>query len=94
MNHSNQLYTDWGLMTTCQIQVLYNAYYYQLKYEYGIPKSTLEFYLEKIFPPLQFTNTQHVHQILKRGEVLRLKVLEIINIYVQKISLEDQLTLI
>ena len=73
-NDINKLYTDCELMTACQIWVLSNAPYDQLKYEYGIPKSTLKLYLEKICPLLQCRNAQHEHQML-RGEVSRSKVL-------------------
>ena len=38
LNHSNHPYTDWELMTACHIWVLSNAYYDQLKSEYGIKK--------------------------------------------------------
>ena len=94
LNHSNQLYTDWEILTACQIRVLSNKSCYQLKPEYGIPRSTLKRYLAKICPPLQCRNAQHIHQMLNRGEVLRSKVSEIIKISVQKLILEDQLTLI
>ena len=47
LNHSNQTYTDWELLTACQIRVLSNTSFAQLKYEYGIPHSTLKRYLEK-----------------------------------------------
>ena len=89
-----QTYTDWELMTACQIRVLSNAYYDKLKSDYGIPKSTLKHHVEKICPQLQCINEQHVHQMLKGGEVPISKVLEIIKMYVQKLKLEDQLTLI
>ena len=69
-NHSNQPYTNWELMNACQIRVLSNASYDKLKSEYGIPKSTLKGYIEKICPPLQCINAQHVHKILKRREML------------------------
>ena len=71
-------------MTACQIRVLLNTSYVQLKSEYGIPHSTLKRYLEKICPPLKCRNDQHVHQILKKGEVLRSKVLEMIKQSVQR----------
>ena len=80
-------------MAACQIRVLSNASYDQLKYEYGIPKSTLKRYQENICPPLYCRNVQHVHQMLNRGEVLRSKVLKIIKMSVNK-TIEDQLTLI
>ena len=44
----------------------------------------MEGYLEKLCPPLECRNAQHVHQMLKRGEVTRSKVLEIIKMSVQK----------
>ena len=73
-------------MTAYQIWVLSNASYDQLKYKYGIPKSTMKRYLENICPPLQCRNTQHVHQILKKGEVSGSKVFEIINMFVQNVK--------
>ena len=84
LNHSNQPNTDGELLTACHIRVLSNTYYDQLKSEYSIPMSTLEHYLAKICPPLQCRNAQHVHQMLKRGEVSRSKVLEIIKMSVPK----------
>ena len=86
MKHSNQPYTDWELLNACKIRVLSNTYYAQLKYEYGIPHSTLKRYLEKICPPLKCINAQHVHQMLKKGEVLRSKKLETINMSVHRIK--------
>ena len=71
-------------MTACHIRILLNASYDQLKPEYGIPRSKLKCYLSKICPPLQCRNVQHVHQMLKRGEVSRSKVLKIIKMSVQK----------
>ena len=73
-------------MTACQIRVLLNTSYDQLKSEYRIPKSTLKRYLAKFYPPLQCRNAQHVHKMLKKGEVFKSKVLEIINMSVQKIK--------
>ena len=84
LNHSNHPYTDWELLTACQIRVLLNTSHAQLKSEYGIPHSTLQRYLAKICPPLKCRNTQHVHQMLKKGEVLRSKVLEMIKQSVQR----------
>ena len=72
-------------MTACQIRVLSNASHDQVKYEYGIPKSTIKCYLEKICPPLQYRNAQHPHKMMKRGEVSIPKVLKIIKMSVQKI---------
>ena len=86
LNHGNQPYTDWELLTACQIWVLCNTSYAQLKSEYGIPKSTLKHYLAKLCPPLQCRNAQHLHQVFKKGEVPRSKLLEIINLSVQKIK--------
>ena len=86
LKHSNQPYTDWELLTACQIRVLSNTSYAQLKYEYGITHSTLKCYLAKICPLLKCRNAQHVHQMLKKGEVLRSKVLETINMSVHRIK--------
>ena len=47
LNHGNQTYTDWELFTACKIRVLSNTSYAHLKYQYGIPHSTLKRYLEK-----------------------------------------------
>ena len=84
LNHSNQPFTDWDMLTVCHIWVLSNTYYAQLKSEYGIPNSTLKRYLAKVCPPLQCRNAQHLHQMLKKVEVLRSKVLKMINMSVQK----------
>ena len=46
----------------------------------------LKRYLEKICPPLQCRNLQHVHQMLKMREVLGSKVLETINMTVHRIK--------
>ena len=73
-------------MTACQIRVLSNESYDHFKYEHGIPKSTLKRYLEKVCPPLQCRNAQHLHQMLKKGEVSKSKMLEIIMMFVQKIK--------
>ena len=86
LNHSNQPYINWELLTACQIWVLSNKSYAQLKSEYGIPNSTLKSYLAKICPPLKCRNAQHVHQMLKRGEVLRSKVLETIKMNVHRVK--------
>ena len=86
MNHSNHLYTNWELMTACQIRVLSNASYDQLKSDYVITKSTLKRYLVKICRPIQWRNVQYVHKIFKRGEVSISKVIEIIKMSVQKIK--------
>ena len=71
LNHINQPYTNWELLDACQIQVLINTSYDQLKYEFGITKSTMKRYLAKFCPPLQCRNVQYVHQMWKKGEVLR-----------------------
>ena len=84
LNHNYQPYTDWELLTECQIQVLSNTSYAQLKSEYRIPHSTLKRYLEKICPPLKCRNAQHIHQMLKKGEVLISKLLEMIKQSVQR----------
>ena len=73
-------------MNACNIWVLSNKSYAQLKSEYRIPHPTLKRYLEKIFPPLKCRNTQHVHQMFKKGKVLISKVLETIKIYVHRIK--------
>ena len=64
-----------------------NTLYAQLKSEYSILNSTLKRYLESLCPPLQCRNAQHVHQMFKKGEVLRSKLLEVINMSVQRIKL-------
>ena len=74
------------MLTVCNIQVLCNTSYAQLKYEYGITNSTLKIYLEKFFPPLQCRNAQHPYQMLKKGEVSISNLLEIIKISVKKIK--------
>ena len=86
LNHSNQPYTDWYLLTEFQIRVLCNTFYAQLKSEYVITKSTLKLYLEKFCSPLQCKNLQHLHQMLKKVEVSRSELLEIIKMSVQKIK--------
>ena len=58
LNHINRPYNNWDLLTACQIRVLCNTFYDQLKYEYVIPKSTLKHYLEKLSLPLKFRNAQ------------------------------------
>ena len=86
LNHGNQPYTDWEMLTAYHIRVLCNTSYAHLKYEYGITKSTLKSYLEKVCPPLQCRNAQYLHQMLKKGEVSKSKLLEIIMMFVQKIK--------
>ena len=86
LNHRNRPYTDWELFTAYNIRVLSNTYDAKLKSEYGIPNSTLKRYLAKVCPPLQCRNAQHVNKMLKKGEVLRSKVLEIIKMYSQRIK--------
>ena len=71
VNHSNQPYIDLEMLTVSHIWVLLNTSNYQLKSEYAIPKSTLKHYLENIYPQIQCRNAQHVHKMLKRGEVSR-----------------------
>ena len=84
LNDRNHPYTNWELLNACQIQVLSNTSYAQLKSEYVITKSTLKRYLAEVCPPLQCRNAQHVHQTLKKGEGLRSKGLEMINMFFQK----------
>ena len=86
LSRGNQTYTDWELLTACKIRVLSNTSYAHLKSEYGIPHSTLKRYLAKICPSLQCRNAQHLHQMLKKGEVLRSKVLETIKMNVHRIK--------
>ena len=86
LNHHYQTYTDWELLTACKIWVLLNISYAHLQSEYRIPHSTLKRYLKKICSPLQCRNAQHVHQMLKMGEVLRSKVLETIKMTVHEIK--------
>ena len=45
LNNSNHPYTNWELLNACQIQVLSNTSYAQLKSEYVITNSTLKRYL-------------------------------------------------
>ena len=85
LNQRNQTYTEWGLSTACNIRVLMNTSYAHLTSEYGIPHSTLKMYLAKICEPLKCINAQHVHEKLKKGEVLRSTVLETIKMSVHKI---------
>ena len=85
LNHRYQTYTEWGLSTVCKLRVLTNTSYAHLTSEYGIPHSTLKRYLAKICRPLQCRNAQHEHENLKKGEVLRSKVLETIKMSVHKI---------
>ena len=86
LNHRYQTYTDWELLTACKLRVLTNTSYAHLTSEYIIPHSTLKRYLAKICRPLQCRNEQHVHENLKKGEVLRSKVLETIKTTVHKIK--------
>ena len=86
LNHGNQPYINWEHLTACKIRVLCNISYAHLKSEYDITKSTMKRYLEKFCPPIQFRNKQHLHQMLKKGEVSRSKMLESIKMYVQNIK--------
>ena len=86
LNHRNQTYTEWELLTACKLRVLTNTSYAHFTSEYGVPHSTLKMYLAKIFQPLKCRNAQHVHEKLKKGEVLRSKVLETIKMSVHKIK--------
>ena len=86
LNHRYQKYTDWELLTACKLRVLSNTYYAHLTSEYKILHSTLKPYLAKICQPLQCRNAQHVHEKVKKGEVLRSKVLETIKMTVHKIK--------
>ena len=76
LNHRYQTYTEWELSTACKLRVLTNISYAHLTSEYGIPHSTLKRYMAEICRLLQCRNAQHVHEKLKKGEVLRSKVLE------------------
>ena len=87
LNHCYQTYTDWELLTACKLRVLSNTSYAHLTSEYGIPHSTLKRYLAKIYQPLQCRNAQHAHEKLKKGEVLRSKVLDTIKMTVHKIKI-------
>ena len=70
LNYRYHTYTGWELSTACKLRVLTNTSYDHLTYEYRIPHSSMKRYLAKICRPLQCRNAQHVHEKLKKGEVL------------------------
>ena len=69
MEHGNQPYTYWELMTACGVRVFLNASYEDLKSDYSIIMSTMEIHLKKICPPLQCRNMRHLHKMINIGEV-------------------------
>ena len=84
LNQRNQTYTEWELSTACKHRVLTNTSYAHLTSEYGIPNSTFKMYLAKICEPLKCRDAQHVHEKLKKGEVLKSTVLATIKMSVHK----------
>ena len=58
-------------MTACGVRVLLNAYYEDLRYEYGITRSTMTSPLRNIFNPMECRNTRHLQQMMNTGEVSR-----------------------
>ena len=84
MKHGNLPYEYWELMTACVARVLMNASYEDMKYYYGIPRSTMTINLRKICLSLQCRNTRQLQQRMKTGEVSRSNIREVIHQYVKK----------
>ena len=70
-------------MTTCGVRVFLNASYEDIKYECGIPRSTMTSNLRKICHPLQCRNVRHLQQRMKKREVSRSNLREVIQLSVK-----------
>ena len=71
-------------MTVCGVRVLLNAYYKDIKYEYGIPRLAMASHLRKICHPLQCRNMRQLHQRTKTGEVSIPNIREVLHMSVKK----------
>ena len=94
LNDINQMYTNWELMNECQIWVLSNASYYQLKSEYVIPNSTLKRYLEKYVHHFSAEIRGTYIKCWREERCRDQKCSKSSRCMFKKIKLEDQLTLI
>ena len=71
LKHGNQSYIYWDIITTCVARVLMNASYEDIKFKYGITRSTMTIHLRNISQSLNCRNMRQLQQRMKTGEVLR-----------------------
>ena len=55
-----QINTEWDLRQACEIIILDKSIYSEILGNFGVPKSTLTYFLNVIFPPLKCYYIKHV----------------------------------
>ena len=74
----HQSYTEWELQSTCIARTLSETTHPVIFQEYGVPKSSLNRDLQKIYPVLQSMNPAQTQNRVEVGEIYPGKVIEII----------------
>ena len=83
VQHVNKLYTEWELMTLCVARVLMNESYEEMKSKYRIPRSTMIGHLINIRLPLQCRNMIKLQKRMKKGELSRSTLREVLQLSIK-----------
>ena len=73
-----QTYTGWELHQACKRIISYKSSFSDILVKFGVPKSTLTYFLEIIFPPLKISSLKHLWDIMGVGKITKIIVREMI----------------
>ena len=73
-----QTYTEWELCQACKRRISDKSSYSEILVKFGVPKSTLTYFLEIIFPPLKSSSLKHLWDIMGVGKITKIIVREMI----------------
>ena len=83
-----QTYIEWGIFQACEIIILYKSRYYEILGKLGVPKFTLTYSLNVIFPPLEYSSLKHLWDLMGVRKITRRIVREVIEKLVARKKVE------
>ena len=73
-----QTYTEWELCQACKIIISDKSSYSEILVKFGVPKSTLTYFLKAIFPTLKSSSLKHLWYLMDVGKITKKIVREVI----------------
>ena len=74
-----QTYTECEFRKSYKIRILEKSSYSEVLGKFGVPKSTLTYFLNAIFPPLKCSSLKHLWDLMGVGKMTNLIVREVID---------------
>ena len=73
-----QTYTEWELHQACVRRILVKPRYSDILVKFGVPNSTLTYFLKVIVPPLKISSLKYMWDIVGVGKIRKRIGIEVI----------------